>query len=218
MTKKTVDVETIDILLIGNEEEIAEGVRQINDGFQEKIVEIIRKKALSANEHDLLDIYQNVMLSILECAKKGNYDPDAKKLQSFIYTIAYRRAADWVRDKCGIKEEHNTDLVVESAQEIICGSKYSEPWQEAQSKEERTLILETLRNSISKLKRRQRQVAEVIVGNFPNLLSNLDIKNQILRRYGEDVTTVAVKSAKQEVYNKVKEALSITGYGEYTYD
>jgi RNA polymerase sigma factor (sigma-70 family) len=218
MTKKTVDVETIDILLIGNEEEIAEAVRQINDGFKEKIVEIIRKKALSANEHDLSDIYQNVILSILECAKKGNYDPDVQKLVGFIYKIAYRRAVDWVREKCGIKEQHNTDLVVESTREIICGSKYNEPWQKAQSEEKRSLILETVRNLISKLKRRQRQVAEVILENFPNLLSNLDIKNQILKRYGEDVTALAVKSARKEVCNKVKEALSIAGYGDYIND
>lgn len=215
MTKKTVDVETINILLIGNEEEIAEAVRQINDGFQEKIVEIIRKKALSANEHDLRDIYHNVIVSILECAKKGNYDPDAQKLGGFIYKIAYRRAVDWVREKCAIKEEHNTDLVVESTREIICGSKYNEPWQKAQSEEKRNLILETIRNLISKLKHRQRQSAEIIIANFPDLLSISDIKEQILQRYGENVTALAVKRARQEVYNKVKEALSIAGYGDY---
>jgi len=218
MEDKTIDVEAIDILLIGDEDEIAEGIRRIDANFREKIVGIIRKKALSANEHDLLDIYQNVMLSILECAKKGNYDPDAKKLKSFIYTIAYRRAVDWIRAKYRVTEEHNTDLVVESTKEIICGSKYNEHWQKAQSEEKRSSILETIRNSIPKLKHRQRQVAEIIVENFPKLLNLSDIKKQLLKRYGEDVTVVAVKRARQEVYNKLKEALSITGYGDYTYD
>jgi len=218
MNKKTIDVETIDILLIGNEEEMAEGIRRIDANFREKIVAIIRKKALSANEHDLRDIYQNVILSILECAKKGNYDPDAQKLVGFICKIAYRRAVDWVREKCGIKEEHNTDIVVESTREIVCGSKYNEPWQKAQSEEKRNLILETIRNLISKLKHRQRQIAEIIIANFPDLLSISDIKEQILRRYGENVTALAVKRARQEVYSKVKEALSIAGYGEYADD
>ncbi len=58
MNKKTIDVETIDILLIGNEEEVTEGIRQIDANFKEKIVEIIRKRALSANTDDLFDIYQ----------------------------------------------------------------------------------------------------------------------------------------------------------------
>jgi len=214
MNKESADVETIDILLIGDDDEITDGIKRIHEAFGEKISEIIRKKALSADEHDLLDIYENVILSILECAKKGNYNPDAKKLESFIYTIAYRRAADWVRDKCGIKEEYNTDQVIKSTQEIICGSKYNEFWQKIRSEEKRSLILESIRNLIPKLKHRQRQVAEVIHVNFPNLLSISDIKNQILKRDGEDVTAVAVKRARHEVYSKVKDALSIAGYGE----
>lgn len=111
MASTKVDLETIDIYLIGDEKEIAEGIRLIDAHFREKIVAIIRKKALSANEHDLRDIYHNVIVSILECANKGNYNPDAQKLVGFIYKIAYRRAVDWVREKCGIKEKHNTDLV-----------------------------------------------------------------------------------------------------------
>jgi len=36
MGNKEVDVETIDILLIGNEEEIAEGIKRIDACFKEK--------------------------------------------------------------------------------------------------------------------------------------------------------------------------------------
>ena len=71
---------------------------------------------------------------------------------------------------------------------------------------------------MTELKPRQRQVAEIIHINFPNILRNVEIKKQILQRYGEDVTTLAVKSARQEVYDKVKKALSTTGYGDYVND
>jgi len=216
MNKKTVDVEKIDILLIGNEDEIAEGIRLIDACFREKIFEIIRKKALSAKKGDLRDIYQNVIVSILECATKGNYDPDAQKLERFIYKIAYRRAVDWIREKCGIIEEYNTDLLVEATNEVISGTKYNEYWQKAQREEKRTLILEAILKLIPKLKHRQRQVAEVIIENFPNLFEISDIKNQLLKRYGEDVTTVAVKRARQEVIDKIKESLEHAGYGGYT--
>lgn len=215
MKDTEVDLETINIYLIGDEKEIAEGIRRIDAHFREKIVGIIRKKALSANEHDLLDIYHNVIVSIMECAKQGKYNPDAQKLEGFIYTIAYRRAVDWIRDKCEIIEEHNTDLVVESTKEIICGSRFNEYWQKAQSEDKRGLILETIRNLIPQLKHRQRQIAEIIITNFPKLMDLKGIKSQILERYGEEVTTIAVKRARQEVYKKVKEALSTAGYGEY---
>jgi len=215
MENTNVDLETINICLIGDEEEIAEGIRLIHLHLRDKIVGIIRKKALSADEHDLRDIYQNVILSILERCRRGKYNPDAQKLESLIYRIAYRRAVDWVREKCGLREEYNSDLLVEATQEIIGGSKYNEYWQKAQLEEKRNLVLETIRKLIPRLKHRQRQIAEVIIQGFPNLYEVSDIKKQLLERYGEDVTTVGVKRARQEVINKIKESLERCGYGGY---
>jgi len=218
MANMNVDLETIEIYLIGDEKEIAEGIRLIHSHFRDKIVGIIRKKALSANEHDLRDIYQNVILSILECCRKGKYNPDAQKLESFVYTIAYRRAVDWIREKCGLQEEYNSDLLVDATQEIIAGSKYNEYWQKAQVEKKRSLVLETIRKLIPKLRHRQRQIAEVIIQDFPILYEISDIKKQLLKRYGEDVTTVGVKRARQEVINKIKESLERSGYGGYVDD
>lgn len=222
MNKKTIDVETIDILLIGNEEEVIEGIRRIDANFKEKIVEIIRKRALSTKPNDLFDIYQEVLLGIYKNAREGKYDPGTKKktLMAFIYKIASNKAIDWLRRKYAQKRKRDTeqDVLIDSVAEIIKDSSVYESWQNAHQNEERAIILETIRNLVPRLKHRQRQVAEIIVENFLKLLSLLDIKKQLLERYGEDVTTVAVKSARQEVYNKVKEALSITGYGEYADD
>ena len=222
MNKKTIDVETIDILLIGNEEEVAEGIRLIDANFKEKIVEIIHKRALSANTDDLFDIYQEVLLGIYKNAREGKYDPGTKKktLMAFIYRIASNKAIDWLRRKYAQKRKRDTDqdVLIDSVAEIIKDSSVYESWQNAHQNEERAIILESIRNLVHRLKHRQRQVAEIIIENFPKLLSLLDIKKQILERYGEDITTVAVKSARQEVYNKVKEALSIAGYGEYADD
>jgi len=222
MNKKAIDVETIDILLIGNEEEVAEGIRRIDANFKEKIVEIIRKRVLSANPDDLSDIYQEILLGIYKNAREGKYDPGTKKktLMAFIYKIASNKAIDWLRRKYAQKRKRDTDqdVLIDSVAEIIKDSSVYESWQNAHQNEERTIILETIRNLVPMLKHRQRQVAEIIVENFPKLLSLLDIKKQLLERYGEDITTVAVKNARQEVYNKVKEALSIAGYGEYADD
>lgn len=216
MAKDIVDVETIDILLLGDKDEIAEAVRLINFHFREKIIWIIRKIALSADIHDLSDIYQDIMLSILECAANRNYNPDAQKLEGLIYKITCCRAIDWLRGRNAIKEEHNTDLIMDSAQKIICNSKYNDSWQKAQVEGKRNLILNTINNLISTLKHRQRQVAEIIRINFLKSLSDSSIKTQILYRYGEDITTLAVKSARQEVYSKIREALLIAGYGDYS--
>ena len=103
MANKTVDVEEINILLIGDENEINEGIRLIDLYYKKKIVEIIRYKALSANKDDLFDIYQDVILGILENIKKGNYNPDKKSLEAYIYKITSNKATDWLRKKTTIK-------------------------------------------------------------------------------------------------------------------
>jgi RNA polymerase sigma factor (sigma-70 family) len=222
MADTKVDLETIDIYLLGNEEEIAKGIRLIDAHFEEKILWIIRKKALSATPDELFDIYQEVLLGIYKKAQEGKYDPGTKTktLMGLIYKIALNKAKDWLKRKFAQKRirDIDQDVLVDSVAETIKDSGVYESWQKAHQNEERAIILETIRNLVPRLKYRQRQVAEIIVENFPKLLDLPDIKEQILDLYGEDITTVAIKSARKEVYNKVKEALSTAGYGEYTDD
>ena len=220
MAKETVDVETIDTLLIGDKDEISEAIGLIDANFRKKIVEIIRQRVLSANSDDLFDIYQEVLLGIYNVALEGKYDPGKKTLEGFIYRVASNKAIDWLRRKHAQKRIINTgqDVLVDSVADIIKDSNIYESWQYAHQNEERAIILETIRKLIPELKPRQRQVAEIIHVNFPNILNNLEIKEQILRRYGEDVTTLTVKSARKEVHDKVKEALSTSGYGDYAND
>jgi RNA polymerase sigma factor (sigma-70 family) len=217
MAKEIIDVETINIRLIGNKEDIAEAIRLIHASFKEKIVEIIRLKALSADEDELWDIYQEVLIGISRAAYEGKYDPDKKSLQGFIYKIATRKAIDWLRRKYAQKRGGDVEQCVsmDSIADIIKDSNISEAWQYAQQNEEITLILENIRKNIPRLKKRQRQVAEIILVKWPNFLSDAEIKREILNCYGEDVTTLAVKSARQEVFNKVKEALITKGSGDY---
>jgi RNA polymerase sigma factor (sigma-70 family) len=219
MKDTEVDLETIDIYLIGDEKEIAEGIRRIDAHFREKIAEIIHKRALSANPDDLFDIYQDVLLGIYKNAIEGKYEPGTKRktLMAFIYKIATNKAIDWLRRKSAQKRKRDTeqDVLIESVAETIKDSNISEAWEYAHQKEERAIILKTIRELIPRLKLRQRQIAEIIYENYPDFLTNSEIKVQILQRYGEEVNTIEVKRARQEVYKKVKEALSNAGYGEY---
>lgn len=216
MTDINIDIETIDIYLIGDEKEIAESIRLIDTHFREKIVGLIRKKALSANLDDLFDIYQEVLLGIYIDAKKGKYNPDTKTLEGFIYKIASNKAIDWIRRKFAQKRKKDTgqDVLIDSVAERIKDSNIHEAWQHAQQNEQRAIILKTIENLVPKLKHRQRQVAEIIIKYFPKTLGISDIKERILQIYNDDVTTTTVKSARREVLKKVEESLKRTGYGE----
>jgi DNA-directed RNA polymerase specialized sigma24 family protein len=218
MKNETVDIETIDILLIGDEKEIADAIKLIHTHFRYKIVEIIRTVALSATRDDLFDIYQEVLLAISERARKNNYIPDKNTLLTLIRTIALNKAKDWVRKKYAQKRgaDAGTDEegLVESVAEAIKDSKIDEPWQSAQRKDQRSAILKTLRSLIIKLKPRQRQVAEVLIVNFLNIFDLADFQEEILTRFHENVTIQSIRRAREEVLSKVREALSITGYGD----
>jgi DNA-directed RNA polymerase specialized sigma24 family protein len=217
MKNETVDIETIDILLIGDEKEIADAIKLIHTHFRYKIIEIIRTVALSATRDDLFDIYQEVLLAIFEKARKNNYDPDKNRLLPLIRTIAINKAKDWVRKKYakkrGTDASEDEDDIVDAVAEAIKDSQIDEPWQYAQRKDQRSAILKTLRSLIIKLKPRQRQVAEVLIVKFLNIFDLADFQEEILTRYNENVTIQSVRRAREEVLSKVREALSITGYG-----
>lgn len=212
MIEETIDVETIDIYLIGDQDEIAEGIRLINGKFKYKIVEIIHRRALSANTDDLFDIYQDTLLGIYEYAHKKKYEPGPTTLVSLIYKIATNKANDWLRKKFAQKRkvEIDKDVLIDSVAETISDSQIKEPWQIAQENDQRAIVLAAIRKLIPRLKPRQRQVAEIIKENFPCYLSDPDIKEQILQVYDEDISTIAVKSARKEVYEKLKDTLSNT--------
>ncbi len=217
MAKDIIDVETINILLISEEENIEKAIRIIDATYRQKIVEIIRFKAKSASDDELFDIYQDTIFAIYQVAIERKYEPDSGSFYGFIYKVAINKATDWLRKKFALKrnQDIDNDALINVVTQTIKNSSIKEAWQYAQQKETRTIILEKIRNLIPGLKKRQRQVAEIIEKNFPDVLSNSEVKLQILSVYNEDVTVLAVKRAKQEVYNKIKETLSTTGCGEY---
>jgi len=216
MSDTTIDLETIDIYLIGDDKEIAEGIRLIDFHFKEMIVSFIHKRALSANTDDLFDIYQDVLLGIFKVAQDGKYNSGAVSLKAFIYKIASNKADDWLRKKLALKRNPDTDqeTLIDSVAEAIRDSSIHEAWQYAHLNETRSVILKTIRNLIPKLKPRQRQIAEIMKEGFPNALNDDEIKMQLLNNYGEDISKIAVKSARQEVYKKIREVLIANGHGD----
>lgn len=213
-------IETIDIYLIGDDKEIVEGIKLIDFHFKKKMVSFINSRAPSANIDDSFDIYQDVLMGIFKDARDGKYDPDAASLKAYIYKIASNKTLSWLRRKLAFKRNPDTGIetLIDSVAEAIQDSSIHEAWQYAHLNEARTTILRTIRDLVPKLKPRQRQVAEIMKESFPYTLSDDEIKMKILSSYGEEVTRIAVKSARQEVYKKIREALIITGNGDWIDD
>lgn len=204
-------LDEISILLIGNEEEQNEAVRLIDKHLRRPIVAKIRRSAIGLPSADLPDVYQEVLLDVLEAARKGQYDPD-RSLLPFIFTVAYRRAIDRVRKISGkqVAEAELLDAITES----LADTKVGEAWREVIAREEGRKMMEVIRNTIAKMPARQRQVASVVIERFPDTATLQEIRQEILGRTGEQLTVVAVKRARQEARKKIREQLVLGGYME----
>lgn len=216
MSNTSIDTETIDIYLIGNDEEIAEGIKLIDFHFRKKIASLIERRAPSANPDDIFDIYQEVLLGIFKEAQEQKYKPGVASLEAYIFKIASNKTRDWLRKKLALKRnpEADREALVDFLAEAIQDSSIHEAWQYAHLNEARSAILKTIRNLIPKLKPRQRQVAEIMKENIPNILDDNEIRKIISINYDKGVTKLAVKSARQAVYKKIKEALMVNGNGD----
>jgi len=205
------DPEEVSILLIGNEEEQNRAIYLIDKHLRSSVIYKIRKTALGIPPDEVMEIYQEALLNVLEAAREQRYDPDQPFLP-FLFTLAYRRACDRIR-KNNTKKENEKKLLDEISQKLK-GTKVGEAWELVAQKNDGSRVIEAIRRSIIKMPTRQRQVAEIMIDFFPDKPSNQKICEEILRKTSEPTTIVAVKRAKQEARKKIYELLVSLGYLE----
>jgi DNA-directed RNA polymerase specialized sigma24 family protein len=208
--KTKVDTDEISLLLIGNQEEQNLAISLIDKHLQKAILYKIRQKGLSLGSEEILEVYRDVLLNIIEAARKKRYDPD-KPLLPFIFTLAQRRTIDRIRIQ--IRHESESELLDEIAK-TLKDTKVGEAWQIIVKKDEGRKRMELMRREIARMPHRQRQVAEVIIEKFHEEPTYQDICDEIYKKTGERLTVVMVKGAWREARKKIKDVLIDTGYLE----
>lgn len=206
-----VDPEEISILLIGDSQEQERAISLIHKHLQKSIIYKIRVTAISLAPDELLDVYQEVLLNVWNAAKEKRYDPD-KPLLPFLFMLAQRRAYDRLR-KNEAKKIHESSLLDEVT-ESLKDTKVGEAWQIVAARNDGHRMMGIIRKTVVKMPTRQRQVASVVIKNFPEVLSPQDVSEVIYRTTGEKITVVAAKRAWQEARNKIREQLIDAGYME----
>ena len=201
-----IDIETINILLIGEDEEKREAIQLINRYLQDKIVEQIKCSAPGLDGNELLDVYQEVLLSLYNAAKDGFYDPDKAHLLAFIFTLAKRRAIDRKRQR--IPKPISEDELIEALGDRLADTSIGQVWQEISACELGQEMLRRIRKISIGLPKRQRQVVSVIIDHFPKYLELEEICSEIYKSTGDMPTVVAVKRARQEARKKIRKLLS----------
>lgn len=209
--KDKVDPEEISILLIGDSREQERAISLIDKHLRRAIIYKIRETAISLAPDELLDVYQDVLLNVWNAAKEKRYDPD-KPMLPFLFMLAQRRAYDRVR-KNDAKKIHESSLLDEVS-ESLRDTKVGEAWQIVAARNDGHRMMDIIRKTVVKMPTRQRQVASVVIENFPEVLSPQDVSELIYRTTGEKITVVAAKRAWQEARNKIREQLIDAGYME----
>jgi len=209
--KPKVDPEEISILLIGNQEEQNQAIFLINKHLHKSILYKIRQTGLSLSSEELLDVYQEVILNVLEAARGKRYDAD-QPLLPFLFTLAQRRAVDRIR-KMHTRRENESELLDEIA-EALKDTSVGEAWQIVAKKDDGRRMQELMRRAISRMPRRQRQVAEVIIERFPEEPVYQKICDEIYEKTRERLAVVMVKGAWREARKKIRGVLIDEGYME----
>ena len=199
-----VDLDEISLLLAGDEQEQKLAIDLIDQQFRRPIIGKIRHQALSMSSEELLETYQEVLLGVWNAARKERYDPDMPLLP-FLFTIAQRKAIDWLRKN--VREGIREDELIHAVLENIADTKVGAAWRTVASRETCQMMMELMRNEIAKMPSRQRSVAAVVVDAFPKTLSQKEIRDEVVRLTGEDLTVVAVKRALHEARKKIRELL-----------
>lgn len=207
------DDEEVSILLIGNEEEQNEAIRLIDRHLRRPIAGVIRKAAPSLRAEELRDAYQDVILAIIQAAREQRYDAD-RPLLPFIFTLARYKAIDRVRKK---SRKVGKKQVLDAIAETLADTKVGEAWRNVASKHDGRRMMEAIRNAIARMPERQRLVASVVIDLFPETPTLQQIQEEIHQGTGEQLTIVAIKSARREARKKIREQLVRAGYMERDY-
>lgn len=213
---KRIGMEEIALMLTGNIGEKKEAIRLINQHHKKLIIFWIRKTSLSLSQSELEEIYNDVLLSIYQASGKPDFDV-SEDIRPLLLTIAKRRVCDFIRKKKNYKKTKLTldDDFIDAINGDIVDTKVGEAWQNAVKKEMGGILQDQIAAAICRMPNRQRQVAQIIIDEYPTKLSYKDIRDLIYRRHGEQCSVIAVKSALGEIRTKINELLDRYKKGEY---
>ncbi|MHC4401369.1 MAG: RNA polymerase sigma factor [Planctomycetota bacterium] len=179
------------------------GLVALDADFRKDIGRCIKSVGWSFDSHEIWDVYQQVLLELVEMVRKGTVDLN-QPLLPLAKTIARRRAIDHLRRK-GHRLKRNLDDVLETLAEKLTSSNLNLRWRYLDrlvQKEFRAALME----EVSQLPHKQRVVAEARVNHFEDGWEA--VKEEVSRVTGKQETVVAVKSAWRDAKETLRDRLT----------
>ena len=201
------DEEDVSLLLTGTADQQREAIGLIHHHLIRPIFAVMRRSAPSLTTAEIESAYQEVLLAVWTTACAGRWDLDWK-LVPYIFGIARLKAIDAYRERRS--QPASVDDVTTGVAKALSGTQMSAEWAVLET-EQRQRILVAIRDEISRLPHRQRQVAQEFVDGFPYACSLEEVRKRIHANTGENPTYVSVKRAWQEAKQKIRDRLEHLG-------
>lgn len=180
--------------------------------FQPEIAGYIKYVGHGAlDEHDIADIFSEVLLDMIVATDKSTFDPtDPMRL---VYRIAYTNTKEFLK-KRGIRSAANLDDCLDFLAEDLQKSDLYLKWKYLSS-EEQLAFNHALFDIINTLPEMQRITAIVFVTRYKDIRDRkvfATVAEGIREFSGKDITTAAAKRNWHEARKKIADELLKRGY------
>jgi DNA-directed RNA polymerase specialized sigma24 family protein len=179
------------------------GLVALDADFRKDIGRCIKSVGWSFDSHEIWDVYQQVLLELVEMVREDRVDTN-EPLLPLVKTIARRRAVDHLRKK-GHRPKRNLDGVFEKLAEALSSSNLNLRWKYLDrmvQQEFRAALME----EVSQLPTKQRVVAEARINHFEESWET--VKEEVSRVTRKKETVVAVKSAWRDAKEVLRDKLT----------
>lgn len=203
----TYDEEEVKLLLSGDAAEQNEGFKRLYFRFKRPLWVWLRR-GYPLSIEDVEDVFSQTMHDVWRAFTD---DPERlnRPLDSFVFTVAKRRAIDLLR-KRGRQVKTVEQDVSEMADALSGSPEINAYWKGARKRDEIEERRYYLRGLLRTLPPRQRAVAEIIAEDFPDDDDSVTVRKHH-ERTGERLTVTAVRSARRQVYEKLSAELTKRG-------
>ena len=182
-------------LLVGEEADLAEAFTLVDAHLRKRFAKGARNRLPGIRPEDLADAWQETLRDLLKAVRTGGFDPD-RELCPWLWTIFIRRVFDSIRRKDSY--EGMLNRVKEQLSQTMVGGRIG-----ALGEDERTHLLDHVRQAVGTLPVRQRTVIQTFVDYFPATQDLDALRRLVSELTGLHETRAAVVRALQEARRKI---------------
>lgn len=188
-------------------EDVETGMSLMHDQFQEKILGYIKNVGCNnLSRQELLDIYQDTMIAMIEQVRKPTFN--TKRPLRLAFQIARCRTIDHVR-----KKKSSERLIGLVGQQLV-GTNTGE-WWKVLTPAERTEVAQLIMDIVAKLPKQQRLIASAYINHYQEITERNTYKpltSAVKAMTGEDMTVHSAKRAWAAARQQIKDSLVKSGY------